>query len=534
MKRLALLLFLLGCDGSVDAPVAPPSRHLLASGTLQLTGRGDSACSQPPAGSRSDVWCAFTRHEPGADNAEIWAVNISAAARDGTTCDAPGPGCKRLSSKAWTRMPLSSGAYPAVDEFDGETLFIHDNPDPPGGQPLDPYAGPISAWRPGWAAARVVSTPRGYLCRSSPTAAVAYCLDSVAQVRRNTEFDLLAGPLTAGGTAPLARVAHLSARGTNGQIMWGVTFAPDGEHLAFSGPNADGSAEVLQVIPTGQIGQGAPTPLAMGAARWQLSADGAKVYYLADFNYDDRNGKPAGVLTMIDFPGGSNPRTLQPAVGDFVALGTPGQPDQGVGFLQDMSGGYGTLRLLRDRAHPDQAATVDTDVEEFQLSADLRYSYVYRPAGQDGPESLVARTDGNGHCPINTRPAALPYLVTFLDSSLGSPPMVLFAEDDADGVAQGWVTDPDGCRDKHHFVSNLAYLRAVRGGVLYGEQDATGWNMTLRHAPIGASGVFPDDGGALLEPAVGTHVAIAGRSIVFTIMQGDAEAQGLYVYGPLP
>jgi hypothetical protein len=38
----------------------------------------------------------------------------------------------------------------------------------------------------------------------------------------------------------------------------------------------------------------------------------------------------------------------------------------------------------------------------------------------------------------------------------------------------------------------------------------------------------------LLEPAVGTHAAIAGRSIVFTIIDGDAEAQGLYVHGPLP
>jgi hypothetical protein len=111
---------------------------------------------------------------------------------------------------------------------------------------------------------------------------------------------------------------------------------------------------------------------------------------------------------------------------------------------------------------------------------------------------------------------------------------VLFAEDDADGVAQGWVTDPEGCQDKHHFVSNLAYLRTVRGGVLYGEQDPTGWNMTLRHAPIAPGGAFPDDGGALLEPSVGTHVAIAGRTIVFTIIAGDAATQGLYLYGPLP
>jgi hypothetical protein len=530
MKRLVVLMFLLGCDGSVEAPLPPPARHQIASGVLQLAGRGDGSCSQPPAGSRNDVWCAFTRREAGAENAEIWAVNITAAARDGATCDAPGPSCKLLTRKAWTRMPLSSGAYPSIDEFDGETLFIYENTDPPSGLPVDPYAGPISAWRPGWAEPRLVSTPRGYLCRSSPTAAVAYCLDSVMQVRRNTEFDLLAGALTPGGTAPLARVAHLSAHGTNGQLMWGVTFSPDGEHLAFSGPAPDGSAEVLQVIRTAEIGTGAAKPLVTGAAHWQLSADGAKVYYLADFNYDDRNGKPAGALTMIDFPGGANRRTLQPAVGDFIALGTPGQEDQGLAFLQDMAGGYGTMRLVRDRAHPDQGSTVATDVEDFQLSPDLRYSYLYRPAGQDGPESLVARTDGNGRCPINTRPAALPYLVTFLDSAR----MVLFAEDDADGVAQGWVTDPEGCQDKHHFVSNLAYLRTVRGGVLYGEQDPTGWNMTLRHAPIAAGGVFPDDGGALLEPSVGTHVAIAGRTIVFSIIAGDAAAQGLYLYGPLP
>src|SRR4051794_32057773 len=133
MKRLAVLLFLLGCDGQVEAPPPPAARHKLASGALQLTGRGDSACSsRPSAGSRNDVWCAFTRREPGAEDAEIWAVNITA----GAPCDAPGPHCKLLSTKAWTRMPLSSGAYPSVDEFDGETLFIHDNTDPPSGGPL--------------------------------------------------------------------------------------------------------------------------------------------------------------------------------------------------------------------------------------------------------------------------------------------------------------------------------------------------------------------------------------------------------------
>jgi hypothetical protein len=235
---------------------------------------------------------------------------------------------------------------------------------------------------------------------------------------------------------------------------------------------------------------------------------------------------------MLDFPDGGNPETLQKGVGDFIALGTPGQPDQGIAFLQDMSGGYGTLRLLRDRAHPEQAATVDTAVEEFELSGDLRYSYVYRPAGEQGPESLVARTDGNGHCPLNTRAAALPYLVTFLNAPRR---MVLFAEDDADGEAQGWYTDPEDCRDKRHFASRLAYLAALRGGVVYGEQDTTGWMMTLRHAAIGGDGLFPEDGGALLEPAVGTHIAIAGeRTIVFTIIDGDAGGQGLYVYGPLP
>jgi hypothetical protein len=532
MKWLAVLglAVLSGCDGSLEAPLPAPARHRIASGALQLVGRGDTACSQPPAG--GDIWCAFARLGPGNLSAEIWAVNVTRAMAQNVSCDSPGPFCKLLTSTAWTHVPLFASAFPAIDEFAGETLFVYGNTAAPSGMSGDPFVGPISAWRPGWAEPRRISSDRAYACGGPPGGAVAYCLDNVVQGKRNTEFDLLAGPLSPSAAGPLPSVGRLSALGSNGQVMWGVGFSPGGEDLGFSSPSADGTTEVLRTIKTAEVGRGMPTELLSSAARWQLGSDGRKVYYLKDFNYADRNDHPAGALTVIDFPGGGGAQTLQKGVGDFVALGQPGQAAQALGFLQDMFGGFGTLRLLRDLAHPEQAATVDTEVEDFTISPDLRYGYVYKPAGASGPESLVVRTDGATRCRLATRPGGLPYLVTFIDSA----PVVLFIEDDANGIAQGWYTNPESCDEKHNFAGNMALLVPIRGGILYGEQDPTGRTMSLKVAAIAGDGTLPGDGGTLLEAAVDPQLAIAGgRSIVYTISDfGDAASQGLYVYGPLP
>jgi hypothetical protein len=521
MKRLAaLMLVLIGCDGSLMPPAPPlgaPSRQKLASGRVELIGDVNTACAEAASG--QPIWCAFTRRGAGVD-AELWAVDLARR----TPCDGPGPGCLRLSTKLWTRRPRFSASYPEIDEFSGQTLFIYNDGDRPTTLPDDPYAGPISAWRPGWPEARLVAAG-GYTCRGVPGAAVAYCLESVTPVRRNVEFDLLAGTLSASAPGPLPRAAHLAARGSNGQVMWGAAFTPGGERLAFSGPSADGTGEVLRAIETAAVGRDQPKDLIAGAARWQLSSDGKKIYFLDGFNYLDRNDKPAGALTMVDFPAGTNRQTLQAGVGDFVAL-----PGPGLGFLQDMSGGSGTLRMIRDRARPTDVATVDTAVEEFAFSARLDYSYVFKAEGDAGPQTFVARSDGNGHCVLNSRPGSLLYLVTFLPSSR----LVAYVEDDANDDAQAFYTDPEGCQDKRRFASQLAFLAPVGSGLAFGEVDQTQRRTTLRHA-VPSGGALAEDGGTLLEPAVDFRVAIAGgRYIVYTITEAEEEAQGLYVYGPLP
>jgi hypothetical protein len=327
----------------------------------------------------------------------------------------------------------------------------------------------------------------------------------------------------------LPSVGHIRSLGKNWHRMWGVAFSPSGEQLAFSGPSADGSQEVLRVIRSADIGHAPAADLLAGAAHWRMSSDGRRIYYLADYNYADRSAGPGGTLTMIDFPGGTDAQPLQPAVASFLALGAPGQPDQGIAFLQDVSDGTGTLRMLRDRAHPADVTTVDTKVADFEISSNLAYSYVFKLGGDGGPESLVARNDGKGSCPLGTYPGGLPYLITFV----GAARMVLFIENDANNEAQGFYTDPEGCQDKRHFASNMAFLAALPSSVVYGEQDRSGRLMTLRHAPVN-DGFLPVDGGTLLEPAIDTQVAIAGeRYIVYTITQAADETRGLYVYGPL-
>jgi hypothetical protein len=519
-----MVLALAACDGTLgyQAPeeIVPPAAHQLTTKAVSLIGDGDSACSQP-AGA-GDVWCSFVR------DGALWAVDVSRAAREGSNCDEASPSCLRLSTTLWMGDPLFSPSYPAINEFSGETLFIYG--DAMTAKHDDPFSGVIKAWRPGWTEARAVSTSKGYLCRGHASAPVAYCLDNIAVLPSNVEFDLLAGPLDGQGSAPLPSLARVRALGQTGQTMWGAAFSPTGDQLAFSLPGASDDTETLRVVKTAETGRTPPADLLRGAARWRMSADGKKIYYLDGFNYADRSAKPSGTLTMVDFPAGGKPTPLAPGVGDFQPIVDASGTEKGLALLSDMSSGAGTLRVMRDRDHPQDLITVGANVADYQLSPDLQYGFVYRP---DGPQNLIAHVDGSGSCALNTWSGGLPYLVTFMPKTRA----VFFAEDDNKGQVQGWYADPEGCANKTNFVSALAYLVPVGDGIIYSQQDVTGRHMNLEHLGVSEGGLDPA-GPKLLADGIDTRVAVgAGRFLLFTISDGtdgSGKDAGLWAYGPLP
>jgi hypothetical protein len=533
MRRLRMsvaLVLAIGCDGALPLPVPAPHTERLTTTAVTLVGEASNSCSHPTAPT-AHVWCAFSRPGETQGLAELWVMDLTAAMETpgSAPCDGTSRRCVRLTTRLWTGDPLGSPAHPEIHGFEGETLFIY--ADSSSVKRDEPYLGAVKVWRPGWRQPRAVSTTTGYVCRGH-TAAVAYCLDGVVQVGRNVEFDLLAGPL-ASDMPPMPKILHLQALGSRGQVMWGAAFSPDGKHLALSSTGANEDLEVLRVVRAAETAFTPPMEIVRGAARWQIARDGKKVYYLKGYNYADRDLGPRGTLMMADFPGGGNETELQQRVGQFLPIGEPtAGADQGLTFLQDHQNGRGVLRLQADRAHPEQALTLESNVDRYFVSSDRRYSYIAKAEPKMGPLGVVARTDGAGGCVLSSRAGSEPYLVTFLPRA----PAVLWAEDAVSTFdIEGWVASPDGCAGKKMFSSKLASIFGVGDGVVYAEDDGEFRSMTIRHASL-KTGAFPDDGGTLVRAGAGLKMVITeDRYLLYTVSGAvDREGQGLYAYGPLP
>jgi hypothetical protein len=532
MKYLAAVVLLLACDGSLERPkVAPPPQpaqpailQLLVPGMLGLVGRPATACSSGVAkpGIDGDLWCAFYR--AGAQGGtDLWVLNVTKATAGAVACDGTSAQCLRLTTNLWTGDPLFSASHPAIHGFDGDTLIIYG--DASTMNVSDAYRGAISAWRPGWTAARTLSSPAGYLCRGNAQAAVAHCLDDVVEKDRNYELDLRAGALSPTATMPLATVARIRAQGSKGQVMWGAAFSPDGQWFLYASPADGEDTEVLRLAHATDGAVTSPAEILRGSGRWQLAPDGKKLYFLKDYNYAE--GSPSGTLTMADFPGMTNATELQPKVGSYLPLGEFGKPDRGVAFLQDIMAGDGTLRLMRDRTQPGQTITVENGVSDFLLSPDLRFSYVSKPDAPEGPTTVVVSNDGQGTCVADVGHSL--YSTTF--SPEGS--MLFWAQDSESGATiDGWYAPSDRCGERLQFSSNLAYLNAISGGILFAEVDADQQSMTLKRWSL-AGNVLEEAGPTVIREGIDVSLARGGsKYLVMTASRGDAP--GLYSYGPLP
>jgi hypothetical protein len=527
MWKLALLALVVGCDGSLGPPPPPPAHtERLMTGAVTLVGEGSATCSH----STNAVWCAFSVPGETSGLADLWVLNVSQAmASPGSApCDGSNRYCLRLTSRLWTGSPLVSPGHPGIHGFEGETLFFY--ADSSSVKRDDPYLGAVKAWRPGWAGGRAISTTMGYICRGHAQP-VAFCVDSVVQLRGNVEFDLLAGALNSSGP-PLAKVAHLQALGSKGQIMWSAGFSPDGKHLALSSSTGNQDVEVLRAIPTAATGAMEPAELVRDAARWQIARDGKKVFYLKGYNYAERDIGPRGTLMMADFPTGANPTELQQGVGEFLPIGEGTGADQGLSFLRDFQNGRAVLQLQPDRTRPDRSLTLESFVDRYFVSPDRRYSYIAKLEPLMPPLGVIAKTNGGGACALSSRPGSTPYLVTFLPAA----PVVLWAEDAPTGFdIEGWLANPDTCESKVKFTPHLADIVGVRDGVVFAEDDGDFRSMTIRHARL-QNGDLPPDRGTLIRPGAGLKMVVTDdHYVLYTVSAAvDPDAEGLYAYGPLP
>src|SRR6185295_784771 len=140
-----------------------------------------------------------------------------------------------------------------------------------------------------------------------------------------------------------------------------------------------------------------------------------------------------------------------------------------------------------------------------------------KPNAAGGPTSLVASNESGASCTLGE--GRLLYSQRFATDS-----STIFWAQDGEGsldLIEGWYAPSDRCADKRRFSADVAFLTAVRGGLLYADSDPGRLTMTLKFAPL-HEGALPEDGGLTLQSGIDTSLALAGpRFVVFTVSHGE-------------
>lgn len=519
----------------------PNLTRRIAGGAAALVGGDDFSCSR---GTTSDGsrWCAFSR--PAAGKTELWVVNVTELTKGAAgLCDGSSVNCRRVTADVWAGMPLWGPSHPSAHHFQGDTLIFHAGPAP---GMREPYEGAIWAWRPSWATPRPLTSDRGVLCGGQSDSGVVYCLDnavidsdptSAFKRPRLREFDLLAGVVTDETMGPLAKVARLTNAGSD--QAWRLRVSPGGQYLAFSSVPAAGATETVQVIKVADIGRADPVIVATDAADWEIAQDGAKLYYLRDF--DRARGEAAsGNLMLADFPNPATPTELAGSVLAFELVGAfdrmPAPVDRGVLIARESPMGPPTFSLLKDRSKPSDLLDLGNDTQGLQVASDARHTlYLKQFPGANFPVAYVARNDGSGSCQLTSDSSAETYGTRF-DDSARSVFWIEYGRHRSESE-EGWYARPETCAEKTKFGDFVFRYRVVgdefvvfEGGDL---GDTTSW---LQYSPLrqGSSGqlsprVIKEHPGESLEVLkLGSQVWV-----LFSISQGDATEVGLYLHGPL-
>jgi len=517
----------------------------------RLIGDHTSSCSnETPEGTTlqsqvGDRWCGFFVSGELFGQFELWVFNLSQTVRapGSVSCTDPaGTHCRRMTTNLWTAQPDAGPIHPYSHGFQGDTLIYY--ADATSG-PDDVYKGYVYGWRPGWAQPRRLTDKTGFRCSGHPRAPVALCLGNLEEDETQPfEFDLFAGTLSdsADSVLPFIDRIHPDTGGAEPVTKWRASFSRAGDAFVYSTGRTDKDRESLWAIPAAQLKSGfqfdgrATTPLLTNAARFNVSRDGKKIFYLENFVYSS-TGDPTGVLKMADFPSGANPTVLSEEVGGYLLLGKA-NIDSGVGLFYDVAVGKGTLRLLANPAVPGDYKTVASNIGQAIVTTDQKYTAFSRgidPMTGLGDLSIADNTkatkDGAAPaCVLQARLRTDFYGSPFLESN-----GLVFWVDDVDpqlSSGKGMVAKPD-CTGKQPFSSDLDFWFTVgdRGIIFTDSLDIDIANIRLVEIK---NNVLPAGGATLIQ---------AGANRVYNMMlpeygtllyelsnTGKPEIEGLYTY----
>jgi hypothetical protein len=512
-----------GAEGAVDGPAPMAVQKRLVAGAARLVGQPQSACShQVPASLNGDRWCAFSR--VAGENTELWVVDVTRWATDGFPCDGSDRRCLRLTDKLWTGTAQTGPTHPSAHRFEGDTLIFH--VDVPKAGPL--FAGPIFAWRPGWPQARQITGGQATACWGHLLHDALSCIENL-DTRVPISFDLTATRLMSGPARKVTRTYPVRADGAS---QYGQGFSPDGQYFAFSqaGPTEQ-EPETLYVVRTDSIGTQPPIKVVSEEiARWKISPDGQKVYYLRGFN----STTASGTLMMADFPGGGNEAALADNVGTFRVLDDGRGTDRGLLLATNASMGRAVFRIMRDRNAPADLQTFALPARDVLLSRDLSYAfYIQSVDPQTGlSDAWVTPIMPIYRCGLAPSGSAALFGAPFS----GGSRRVFWADnvDTTAGTGRGWSMPTSGCGARSTYGERVeAWFVHHEEGMIFSERESGG-TVVLRFI------TFKDD-----VPQLGPAVEIrAGVDPLFAIVPGwkavlfsinaGTEADGLYLDDSLP
>lgn len=539
-----------GTSGTFDAgqievisnrppPMVNPMARRIVAGRARLVGTHGSACSNQTTGGSAERWCAFSQPGASLGTTELWVMNVSKAMTGvDVKCDGTDPNCKRLTTRLWTEQPPAGPFHPTAHRFDGDTLIYH--AEVQAASVGDIYRGPIFAWRPGWESAKRISGTQAVTCSAHFSAQAAVCIENLTpDTVMPLQFDLTAGKID--GNEQLKKVGLITPSRANDATQWRSGFTREGDYFLWSTGGATlAERETLFVVKTDEIGQADKVRMFdVGVTRWNLSIDGQKLYYYRNYNYSVEND-PSGTLTMADFPGNpaggpQNEVPLAARVGAYQLLFDGTENDRGLAFFDMVTLGKGNYKIMRDRANPMQVTSVVQSISGALVSRDMRFAYYSRDFDEvEGTsDAWITKTDGSG---------TMCALTTTLQSDLyGSPFLpngnLVFWVDRINldlGVGEGWVGNPDGCKDKRKFSDGMDFwFLAGSEGILFSD-SGDGETATLRYAAI-TNGTTLGQVERVQEQVERIYAILPNfNAVVYQISRNSTAVDGLYLYTNLP
>jgi hypothetical protein len=500
--------------------VAPP---ILLAADATLTGAGRTACShQDRASGGGDRWCAFRR--PGAvpGTVELWVTDVSAAARGAVpSCDGSSTSCLRLTTTLWQ----SYG-----NDFEGDTLIFYADA-PPTLKTSSPYLGPVYAWRPGWTRARRLAA-NGSLCVGHRVAPVAACLDDPTGDPDNPDdVQLRVGVVADLSDATLPALPGRWPFRNDGTVAWQIAFSPDGETFAISVPDAAHVGQTLSVIPTRAVATATLRDHVLdGIQPWVISNDGKKIFFY-------RGPKSDGVLSIADFPAGTNEKVLATKVYDYAQLGRGAADSALLLRLKKPQGGH-SFQLLRERDKPETAVTVFENegvLEGISIAPDLSHVAWIDPDFR----GVAIRVSDLSSCAFNPDPAPSASDVGFVDDAS----FMYWAERRPGGLGarDGMLAAPGACAERVVFARTLGFVTPVgHRGLIYGdERDDDGRLVTLKYAGLAPGRDEAARGGVRVHERVSVPVTLVDgvaapedTRVVYRAEATEGRPAGVYMFAP--